>query len=197
MRRIGMIILAAMVTFLSGCSIQLEMNPPQTCELKDVKQHPYSAGLFMPKETREYVFVKPTTLYNYEMTYPLGPQTALALQKNLPKIFKELVEVDSLNPPQPVKVVIQPSIIDFKSNVPYPAYNPYTASIVYRFDVYNLKGEKIYSQTVTGDGQTSKGLLSGFVQKGLYAEAAKLAIDKAIQQIVEGLAFAEELKEVN
>jgi hypothetical protein len=151
----------------------------------------------MPKETKEYVYKVGVTLFNNELNYPLGHQTALALQANLPKIFKGVVEVDSLTPSQPVTVVLQPSIVDFKSNIPFPAYNPYTASIVYRIDVYNCKGEKIFSQTVTGDAQTSRGLVSGFMQNTIYAEAAQMAIDKAMQQIIEGLAYADELREVN
>lgn len=192
-----MIFIAILLSVVTGCAMNLEMNPPQTVNLMDAKQHPYSAGLFIPKETRMYTYVQEATLINNDIIYPLGQQTTLALRKNLPQIFKEVVEVESLNPPQSVKVIIQPSVIDFKANVPYPAYNPYEASIMYRIDVYNRKGEKIFTQTVTGEGQTSRGLLSGFVVKSLFAEAAQMAIDKAIQQIIEGLASAEELKEGN
>lgn len=197
MKYTRIVFMAILLSVVTGCAtINMEMNPPQTVNLQNVNKHPYSAGLFIPKETREYTYVKGATLYNFEFIYPIGQQTTLALRKNLPQNFKEVVEVDSLNPSQPVKVILQPSIIDFKSNVPYPAYNPYIASIMYRLDVYNRKGEKIFTQTVTGEGQTSKGLLSGMQQKSLYAEAAQMAIDKAMQQIIEGLAAAEELEAV-
>lgn len=186
--RIVLIVISLFV--MAGCATKLGMNPPQTLNLQNMKQHPYSIGLFIPKELKEY------TVSNISLIYPLGQQTALTFQKNLPLIFKEVVEVDSLNPAQEVKLILQPSIVKFYANIPYPAYNPYVATIVYKIDIFDRKGEKVYTQTATGEAQTSKGLLSGFVARRLCAEAAQMAMDKAMQQIVEGLAAAEELKAV-
>lgn len=46
------------------------------------------------------------------------------------------------------------------------------------------KGEKLFTQTITGDAQTSKGLLSGFVAQSLAAEAAQKAVDNSMKQII-------------
>jgi hypothetical protein len=189
--RIVLIVISLFV--MAGCATQLEMNPPQTLNLQNMKQHPYSIGLFIPKELKEYTFSSITSPLDV-LTYPLGQQTALTFQKNLPLVFKEVVEVDSLNPAQKVKLILQPSIVKFDAKIPYPAYNPYVATIVYKVDIFDRKGEKVYTQTATGEAQTSKGLLSGFVARSLLAEAAQMAMDKAMQQIVEGLAAAEDLK---
>ena len=82
----------------------------------------------------------------------------------------------------------------FKSVIPFPAYKPYTATIVYHIDIYNKKGEKIFAQTTTGEAQTSKGLLSGFSARSICAEVAQMAIENAVQQIIEGLSETDELK---
>jgi hypothetical protein len=180
---------------LAGCTMPLTMPPPSQLEVKGVQQHPYTAGLLIPKELREYVYVKQTSPVD-KMSYPLGEQTEAYFQKNLPLVFKTVVPVNSQNPSEDVKIVIQPSIVKFESVIPLPAYNPYTARIVYRVDVYNKKGEKIFTQTTTGDAQTSKGMVSGFSARGLCAEAAQKAMEDAIRQILEGLSEADELKKI-
>lgn len=186
---------------VTGCTTPfsanlLSMDAPQKVSLADVRQHAYSVGLFIPTGLKQYTLTKEMTLLNNKLVYPLGQQTTLAFQKNLPLVFQDVVEVNAINPSQAVKLVIQPSIVDFKANVPYPAYNPYEATIVYRVDVFNRKGQKIFTQTATGQAQTSRGLMSGFEQGKLYAEAAQMAIDKALQQIIDGLSSADELKNV-
>lgn len=102
--------------------------------------------------------------------------------------------VDSKNPTQDVDLILEPSIVKFDSVIPFPAYNPYTATMIYRVCVYDREGEKIFTQTATGDAQTSKGLLSGFSARSICAEVAQTAMEKALKQIVEGLSEAEELK---
>jgi hypothetical protein len=60
-----------------------------------------------------------------------------------------------------------------------------------------MEGEKIYTQTATGEAQNSKGLMSGFKARSICAEVAQTAMGNAMQQIIEGLASADELKEIN
>ena len=93
-------------------------------------------------------------------------------------------------------LTIQPSIVKFDSVVPMPAYNPYTATVVYHIDVYDKAGEKIYAQTATGNGQTSKGMMSGFSARQICAEVAQMAMKDAVKQILEGLSEAEEIKNI-
>jgi hypothetical protein len=177
----------SMLVLSAGCTMQLTMKPPTALDVKVAKQHSYTAGLYIPKEVREQVYVNQTWIY------PLGEQTTGFFEKNLPLVFKNVVLVDSKNPSQDVPVIIEPSILKFNSIIPFPAYNPYTATMVYRVDVYDRKGEKIYTQTATGDAQTSKGLLSGFMAAQLLSEAAQTAMENAVRQIIEGLAEAQEL----
>lgn len=191
--RITLIVLSLFL--VAGCATKLKMNPPPTLDVRDIKQHPYSAGLYIPRELRERVFSVNTSPFDV-LTYPIGQQTVLAFQKNLPLVFKKVVDVDSMNPPQKVKLILRPSIVRFNPTIPHPAYNPYTATIVYKIDVFDRNEKNIYTQTAVGEAQTSKGLLSGFSALGLLGEAAQMAVDKAMKQIIEGLATAEELKAV-
>lgn len=186
-----MTFMAILLSVVTGCA-RLGMNPPQTLNIQGIQPHPYNVGLFIPKDLQEYIYVAPGYL-----EYPLGEQTTAMFRKNLPIAFKSVQDVDSLNPAQQVKLILQPSIVNFNSVIPYPAWNPYTATMIYRIDVYDRKGEKIYTQTATGEAQTSKGLLSGFVARRIVAEVAQTAMDNAMKQIIEGLASAEELKESN
>jgi hypothetical protein len=170
----------------------IEDVPAPQLDLSGINQHPYTAGLFVPPEVKEYIYVAVTSPFD-KMSYPLGEQTYELFKKNIPLVFKKVVEVDSTVPDQDVDIVIKPSIVKFHSVIPHPAYNPYTATIIYHIDVYDKKGDKIFAQTATGNAQTSKGLLSGFLARGICAEVAQMAMKDAVKQIAEGLSEAQEL----
>ena len=178
--------------FVAGCAIPLKMSPPPRLDLPDITKHPYTAGLFVPQELKSYEYVKPTSPVD-KMSYPIGNQTYEIFKKNIPLVFKKIVDVDSITSDPDVDLIIQPSIVKFESVIPMPAYNPYTATVVYHVDVYNQSGEKIYAQTSTGKGQTSKGYVSGFSAREICADVAQMAMKDAVKQIIEGLADSEEI----
>lgn len=190
------ILTGVMILILTGCAMPLNMAPPPKLELSDINQHPYTAGLFIPQKVKEYVYVKATSPVD-KMSYPIGEQTHEFFKINIPLVFKNVVEVDAVSPDQDVDLIIEPSIVKFDSVIPFPAYNPYTATIVYHLDVYNKKGEKIFAQTATGNAQTSKGLMSGFSARSICAEVGQMAMKDAVKQIIEGLSEAEELQNLN
>ncbi|MEC4676052.1 MAG: hypothetical protein VST72_03890 [Nitrospirota bacterium] len=171
----------------------LKMTAPESLDLSGINRHPYTIGLFIPGELKEYVYEKQTSPFD-KVSYPLGEQTALLFKKNLPSVFDDVKELDSKDPAQDVVLILEPSIVKFSSVIPSPAYNPYTATMIYRIDVYDNAGEKIFTQTAIGEAQTSKGLLSGFVARSLASEVAQKAMENAVRQIIEGLSEAEELK---
>ncbi|MCD4719121.1 MAG: hypothetical protein K8S13_04580 [Desulfobacula sp.] len=188
------ILLGITILVLTGCvTTPLKMPPPSTLNITNINQHPYTAGLFVPQSLKEYVYVKVTSPLD-KMSFPLGEQTNEVFKKNMPLVFKNVVEINSITPGRDVDLIIKPSIIKFNSIIPQPAYKPYIATMIYHVDVYNKKGEKIYAQTSTGEAQTSKGLLSGFSARSICAEVAQMAMGNSVQQIVEGLSEADELK---
>jgi len=187
------VLLAFVVTSLLGCATGLNMSPPAKLDMAGIQQHPFTAGLLLSKELKENVYLKQTSPFD-KISYPLGEQTTQMFQKNLPLVFSKVVEIESRNASQDVDLIVEPSIVNFSSVIPMPAYNPYTAKIVYRVDIYNKKGEKIFTQTAAGDAQSSKGLMSGFSAQGIAADVAQKAMENAMKQILEGLSTAEELK---
>lgn len=193
MKNLRTVFLAFAVLSLMGCVTGLNMAPPAKLDMAGIHQHPYKAGLLLSKELKETVYVKQTSPFD-KMSYPLGEQTAQIFQKNMPTVFNQVTEIVSRNATQDVDLVVEPSIVSFDSVIPMPAYNPYTAKVVYRVDLYNKKGEKIFTQTAAGDAQTSKGLMSGFSAQSIVAEVAQKAMENAMKQILEGLSAAEELK---
>ena len=68
------------------------------------------------------------------------------------------------------------------------------ATLVYRVVVYDREGNKLFTQTATGNGQISKGMVSGFSVGKLCAQSAQLAALDAAKQVLEGLLEAVELK---
>lgn len=195
--KLKMLILTGItILILTGCATSLKMNPPSKLELSDINQYGYTVGLFVPQEVKEYVYEKSTSPVD-KMAFPIGEQTNEIFKINMPLVFKSVVEVSAISSDQNTDLVIKPSIVKFESVIPFPAYNPYTGTIVYRVEVYNKKGEKIYTQTTTGNGQTSKGLLSGFSARSICAEVAQMAMEDAVKQILEGLSEAEELQNIN
>jgi hypothetical protein len=187
------ITLALTMCVVCGCAIPLKMDPPPSPDLSQLKPYHRTAALYFPKELKSYEYVLATSPVD-QMSYPLGDQTTQLFQACSRTLFDKVVTVDSMTPAEPVDIILKPSIIKFDATVPMPAYNPYTAEMIYRMDVFNVSGEKLFTQTAAGAGQTSKGLMSGFSARTICAEVAQMAMTDAAKQIMEGLVEAEELK---
>jgi hypothetical protein len=175
-----------------GCAMPLKMDPPPTPDLSHLKPLPYTAGLYIPPELKTYQYTIATSPFD-KMVYPLGEQTAQIFEQCTPKIFSKVVPVESMTAAKGVDVIVKPSIVSFVAVIPMPAYNPYTATMVYQAEVFSPDGKKIFSETAMGDAQSSKGLMSGFSARGICADVAQKAMTKAAKQIMEGMADAEEL----
>lgn len=193
MRSARTLFLAFLVFGLVACTMGLSMSPPAKLDIAGIHQHPAKAALVLSKELKETVHVKQTSPFD-KLSYPLGEQTARIFRQNLPLVFSRVAEVEARSAASDVDLIVEPAIVSFSSVIPMPAYNPYTAKIVYRVDVYNRKGDKIFTQTAAGDAQTSKGLMSGFAAQSIVAEVANQAMENAMKQVIEGLSAAEELK---
>ncbi len=178
----------------SAAAATLKMPPPPQIDLQGATPHPFAAGLYVAKETREFTHTIKTSPFD-KIVYPIGEQTVGLFEKNLPGVFKSVVPAAAPKPGQGVDLVVEPSVVKFEAVIPHPAYNLYTASIVLRVTVYDREGNKIFTQTATGNGQTGKGMASGFKAKTLAAEAAQAAMVDAAKQILEGLLAAPEIKE--
>lgn len=189
--RLGAVLL---ITASVAAAFTLKMPPPPQIEMKGATPYALTAGLFVPKEAREYTYALKTSPFD-KMVYPLGEQTVGLFEKNLPSVFKSVVAAAAPKPSSGVDLVVEPSIVKFEAVVPHPAYNPYTATVVLRITVYDRDGNKIFTQTATGNGQTGKGMASGFKAQGLAAEAAQAAMVDAAKQVLEGLLAAPEIKE--
>ena len=183
-----------LLTASVAAAFTLKMPPPPLIEMKGATPYGLAAGLFVPKDTGEYKFTVKTSPFD-KMVYPIGEQTAGLFEKNLPSVFKSVAAAAAPKPAPGVDLVVEPSIVKFEAVVPHPAYNPYTATIVLRVTVYDRDGNKVFTQTATGNGQTGKGMGSGFKAQSLAAEAAQAAMVDATKQILEGLLAAPEIKE--
>jgi hypothetical protein len=179
-----------LVGFTCLSALAAKAPEPTTITLNDATKHPLAASLLVSDELRTYGTTKENKTW-----MPVGEYTVSLFEKNLPAIFKSAVASNGKKPPQGIDVVIEPSIVKFEQIRPYPAYNPYRAKAVLRVDVYDRDGAKIFTQTVTGEFQTSKGFMSGFHARGLMTQVASGALDNAVKQILEGLQQAPELKE--
>jgi hypothetical protein len=174
----------------------VKMPPAPAIELEAADPLPSRAGLYLPGEFRSVVAVVKTSPFD-KLSFPIGEFTAALLELNLPQAFAAVVPLTSAVPADPaaVDLVVSVEIVRFELTIPHPAYNPYVATAVYKLTVTEPGGETLFTQTATGSGQTSKGMMSGFKAQGLAAEAAKLAMVDAGKQALEGLLAADELRE--
>ena len=189
----GIIVSAAVgLGVLTGCAQSLKLNPPQTLAVAVDQKHDCAVGLYADSELKNRVHTIATSPFD-KLSFPIGEQTVALFRQNLPTVFRSVEDVESVAPGPDVRLVLQPSIVSFTPLLPHPAYKPYMATIVLKVDVFDGEGEKIFTQTVTGEGQTSKGMMSGFKAKSLMAKATEMALNEAMTQILEGLADADEL----
>lgn len=187
--------LVAMLAVICACATPLKMGPPPSPDLSRLTPYHRTAAVYIAPELKSYEYVLVTSPLD-KMVYPMGDQTVQLFQQCVPKLFDKVVMIDAMPPAETVDVILKPSLVRCEMKVPMPAYNPYTADVVYRVEVLNPKGEQLFVQTAAGTAQTSKGLLSGFSARSICAEVAQMAMADAAKQIMEGLAAADELKDL-
>ena len=195
MKRACLIVLSLLFA-MSASAATLKMPAAPEIELEvnqDEVPYPLSAGLLLPNEVRLAVHVVKTSPFD-RIKYPIGEYTVDLFSRNMPQVFATVSEIDSVKAAD-VDVVIEIAIVRFEANIPHPASNPYTATAVYKITVRDTDGDTLLVQTVTGDGQTSKGMMSGFKAKQLAAESAVRAMNDAARQAFEALAEAPEVAE--
>lgn len=178
---------AATLKLPPATEIELDVN-------EDLIPFPLTAGLLLSDEVRSAVHVVKTSPFD-RIKYPIGAFTVDVFGRNLPQVFAEIVEIGEGKKAE-VDVVVRIEIVRFEAVIPHPASNPYTATMVYKITIQDSGGETLLVQTVTGDGQTSKGMMSGFKAKQLAGESAARAMADAAHQALEALAEAPELTEI-
>jgi hypothetical protein len=189
-------IVGFLLTLASGVTLEaktLKFPEPETIDLGTVSPHAKTVGLYLTKEFMEFKHTKKTSPFD-RLHYPVGAYSAKLFKVNLPQVFQTVVDSDTQTPGEGVDLVVEPSIVSFNAVVPRPAWKPYLATIVYRVDVYDKSGEKIFTQTATAEGQTSKGMMSGFSAGKQCTTATMMATQKAAKDLLEGLLDSEEIK---
>lgn len=191
-RKFPSICIAVLLALTFGCALPVKMGPPPSPDLSHLKPLPYTAGLYLSPELRAYQYKIATSPFD-AIVYPLGEQSVQIFEQCTAKVFNKVVPVASLTSAQGVDLIIKPSIVNFKAVIPNPAYNPYTATMVYQAEVLSPDGKKLFSQTATGKSQTSKGLMSGFSARSICADVAQKAMMDAAKQVIEGVVDSDEL----
>ncbi len=171
----------------------LKFKPAEKVTLEAAAPHAKTIGLFLPKEFTEFKHTEKTSPFD-KLHYPVGAYSEELVRLNLPQVFAKVVDSATRTPAEGVDLVVEPSIVSFDAVVPRPAWKPYLATVVYRVDVYDKKGEKIFTQTVTGEGQTSEGMKSGFKAGTQCVTATMMATSKAAKQLLEGLLASDEIR---
>lgn len=195
MRHVALLLVALTLLAAPAGAAKVKMPPAPDLAPEGAGPLPLTAGLYLPEALRGAVEVVKTSPFD-KLEFAVGAFTAELFTRNLPKAFATVVPVAAKIPAEPaaVDVVVAVEIVRFEVNIPHPAYNPYTSTAVYKVTVTDPAGETLFTQTASGAGQTSKGMMSGFKAQGLAAEAAKLAMADAAKQALEGLLAAEELR---
>ncbi len=188
-------LLATLIIVLAGpCQAgTLKLPDPPVIEIDGAEPLPLVVSLSIPDGVSSCVHTVKTSPFD-KMRYPVGTYTVELLEKNLATVFSHVVGTGSTPKGTPADVVLELSIESFDAAIPHPAYNPYTASVVYRVRVKDPAGEVLFTQTTSGSGQTSKGMMSGFKAQQLAAESAARAMNDAMRQLLEGLLDSRELR---
>lgn len=190
------VIVGCLSILAAGAAAQartLKFPPADKIALEAASPQPKTAGLYLSTEFSEFRHTEKTSPFD-KLHYPVGAYSADLLKLNLPQVFQKVVESTTPTPGDGVDVVLVPGIVSFDAVVPKPAWKPYLATVVYRVDVYDRSGEKIFTQTVTGEGQTSEGMKSGFKAGAQCTTATLMATAKAAKQLLEGLLASEEIR---
>ena len=165
--------IAMALTVVGGCALPLKMDPPSAPDLSQLKPFHRTAALCITQELRNYEYIISTSPVD-KMVYPIGDQTMQLFQACSTELFDKVVTIDSMTPSEQIDLILKPTIVKFDAKIPMPAYNPYTAEMIYQMEVFNSAGEKLFTQTAAGSGQTSKGMMSGFSARSICAQVAQM-----------------------
>jgi hypothetical protein len=181
------------LTVMPAHGAKVKMPPAPAIDMGSVTPLPLTACLDLGEDFRTRIEVVKTSPFD-KLKFPVGQFTTELLEKNLPAIFADL----RLDPAkaEDLDVRVSAQLLRFEVTIPHPAYNPYHAAVVLKVIVSDPDGEVIFTQTAAGEGQTSKGMMSGFKAKAIAAESVKLAVVDAATQVFEGLLEAEDFREV-
>ncbi len=172
----------------------LKFPPAEKITLEGATVQPKVVGLYVPPELAAFKHTVKTSPFD-KLHYPVGSYSVELFKLNLAQVFQKVVDSPTQEPADGVDLVVVPSIVSFEAVVPHPAWKPYVATVVYRVDVYDRTGEKIFSQTATAEGQTSGGMASGFKAGQHCTNATMMATSKAAKQLLEGLLASEEIRD--
>ena len=188
-RRFMRVAAAAVGVLLGGCLPPITLKPTVD-HLPSVAQVPVSVGVYYSPEFRNYEYAwQPYEIIKPEL-YSIGPASVTLFQQLLPKLFKEVVQVDS-RPPlaaegRELAGVIEPSIE--KVHLRHVRMN-LGAKVTYRFTVYAPDGERLASWTVTGEGHKMSPSY-----RGNNDPAVELAIEDAATKFMTSLDEVPEAK---
>jgi hypothetical protein len=192
----GRVIVGCLSLLAAGTAAQartLKFPPAERIGLEAASPQPKTVGLYLSPEFCEFKHTEKTSPFD-KLHYPVGAYSVDLLKLNLPQVFQKVVGSATQTPGEGVDLVVVPSILSFDAVVPHPAWKPYLATVVYRVDVYDRTGQKIFTQTATGEGQTSEGMKSGFKAGAQCTTATLMATAKATKQLLEGLLASEEIR---
>ncbi len=150
-RRFMRVAAAAVGVLLGGCAATTTLKPTVD-HLPSVARAPVSVGVYYSPEFRNYK-QDGSDDGKWPFSYSIGPASVTLFQQLLPRLFKDVVQVDS-RPPlaaegRELAGVIEPSIE--KVHLRQVRLNLW-AKVTYRFTVYAPDGERLASWTVTGEG---------------------------------------------
>ncbi len=191
-----LVVVLAVVVVVPTChAATLKLPAAPTLEVSGPAARTIAVVLHVPDELRSQEYVVKTSPFD-RIRYPVGEYTVALLERNLGRAFDAVRVAEGSAAVEEAAAVVTLTIESFEAVIPSPAYKPYTADVVYRVTVRDPAGESVFTQTVTGSAQTSKGMMSGFKAKGLAAEAAARAMNDAMTQLLEGLLEASELADL-
>ncbi len=188
---VSCVVLVVLLIAGSSSAGKVPLPSAPSLDLGEITRLPLTAAFVVGDELASQEDVVRTSPFD-KLRFATGAFTVELFERNLPQVFAAVTDAEDAAADAEVSV----ELVRFMAGVPHPAYKPYTASVTYRVTVSDPGGTVLFSETVTGEGQTSKGMMSGFKAKQLCGEAAKLAMADAAVQALQGLVDAPELREL-
>lgn len=188
------LLLAILVSMLSGCSSTLSLKPAISTPpgLRKLQVH---AGFFHSSAFCAYQQTADVYGNKHTFVFPIGAASDTLFKSVYPDVFQRVTSLKNRtvesSAAEKVAVVIEPEIESFQFPL-QSLMGPYWAEIIYRFTLYASDGKRLVSWTAKGWGEGGDGRVYG--EFGPIAEATDNAMQSAARKFIRSFEHVPEVK---
>lgn len=175
------------VILSSGCAHQVLVSPNPTASTFTATKIPVDVGLYLSDSFKGFQHSENKLGDTWNFTN-LGQASAQQIRAGLEQRFRNVIMLQSKNAtqinPQPT-IIVEPEVSSYTFDIPLTKFQVYPATIRFKVTVMKAGGEVVYTNIVSGVGDTSGS--PGFDFAANPARSGTKAIEVGINSLLDDM----------